>query len=58
MTQNLSPEIRRMILRYAAMENLSYEAAVECLICEGFKALAGQNARPFTPVDKKVDKHV
>lgn len=36
----ISPEIRRLIIQYAANENLTFDVALECLVLEGVKALS------------------
>ena len=35
----ISPESRRLVIQYAAKENLTFDVALECLIMEGVKAL-------------------
>lgn len=50
--KRLSPEIRRIVIQYAAKENLTFHVALECLIAEGFKAVADQNPAAFAPVYK------
>lgn len=45
----LSPDIRRLVIQYAAKENLAFEVALECLLLEGVKAAADQGTQ-FQPV--------
>lgn len=51
--KKLSPEIRRLVMQYAAKENLAYTVALECLLLEGVKALAAEKPESF-PVHKAV----
>jgi len=45
---SLSPDIRRLVIQYAAKEGLAFEVALECIVLEGVKALADAGAG-FTP---------
>lgn len=45
----LSPEVRRLVIQYAAKHNISFNVALECLLYEGVKAL---------PENHNVDKCV
>lgn len=53
MARDLSPEIRRLVIQYAAKENLAFDVALECLLLEGVKAVA-EHCAGFLPVHKAV----
>ena len=44
----LSPAIRREIIDFAAQETLSFDAALECMVSEGIKAIS-EKKFPKTP---------
>ena len=50
---DLPPEIRRLVIQYAAKENLAFETALECLVVEGVKAVATEKPGIF-PVNNRV----
>ncbi len=52
--KRLSTETRRIVIQYAAKENLTFHVALECLIAEGFKALGNEAGAQFIPVNKPV----
>lgn len=54
MIYDLSPETRRIIIQFAAKENLSFQTALECLAMEGFKALGSASYERGQLVNKSV----
>lgn len=53
MADTLSPDIRRLVIQYAAKENLAFDVALECLVLEGVKAVADRGTG-FIAVHKAV----
>lgn len=51
---DLSPEARRIVMIYAAKENLAFDVALECLIAEGIKAIYDKESTALKPVNKVV----
>ena len=56
MNRKISPAVRRAVMHHAAREKMGFWQAVEFLISEGIKALAGCPASCPTPADKPVEK--
>lgn len=59
--QDLSPEVRRLVIQFAAAESLPFNVAVECLISSG--AIYENTMRPklfypLNPVEKPVENTV
>ena len=51
----ISPDVRRLVMQYAAWENIAYAVAVECLILEGIKSLCSGDSTRCPVVHKTVD---
>lgn len=54
MINEISPESRRVIIQYAARENIKFNEALEILICEGIKSIQAILEEDLKPVFKSV----
>ncbi len=57
--KEITPETRRMVIRYANRENITFSTALECLILEclileGAKAICADNTQSCPLVHKPV----
>lgn len=52
--EKLSPEIRRLIMRYGAKENIDFATALECLVSEGAKSFDEKTGGELNPCGKPV----
>lgn len=53
---HLMPEVRRIVMTYAARENIAFITALECLVMEGVKSLCNSGSEKCPLVDKAVQK--
>lgn len=55
MNLQLSPDIRRAVIRYANRENMPFVDALDHILFEGIKTIKRQNSQHFKVVDKVVN---
>jgi len=53
---DISPDIRRYIIRYANIENITFQDALQLIFFEGVKATTGKKSHDLCYVDNPVNK--